>query len=403
MKRIISLFCIAFTFLSLLTGCWNKKELNELAIATGLAVDKTEDGYQLSVQIVNPGEVSPQANASGTTPVTVRSEQGETMYETIRRLSLKNSRRIYTSHLRLLVISDEVAKEGITEILDYLSRDKDFRADFFVVIAKQSKAKDILKIQTITETISANALHTLLETSGEVWGDTVAINLKELLDMLTIPGKSPVVSGIEIKGDLKEGETKTNTETTESPAGFNYLGLGVFQKDKLIGWLSEGDGQGYNYITDKIRNSVVHINCPSGEGKMSIEVMRSKTKQHAKLDKDGKPKIELDVRIEANIGETECSADLANPSEISEMEKLLEKEITKRIDETINKVQGEFQTDIFGFGEAIYRSHPKVWKEINGDWEEHFVNLDVKVKVKVNINQLGTIGNSFRRDIKEQK
>src|SRR5699024_7978709 len=159
---------IAFTFLSLLMGCWDKNELNKLAIATGLAVDKTDDGYQLSVQIVNPGEVSPQANASGTTPITVRSEQGETMYETIRRLSLTNSRRIYTSHLRLLVISEEAAKEGITEILDYLSRDKDFRADFFIVIAKQSKAKDILKIQTITETISANALYTLLETSGKI-------------------------------------------------------------------------------------------------------------------------------------------------------------------------------------------------------------------------------------------
>ncbi len=128
MKR-LDLLLIALLFLTLLAGCWDKKELNDLAIAVGLAIDKSEGGYKLSTQIVNPSEVSPQANSSGITPVTVRSKQGKTMYEAIRRLSLTNSRRIYTSHLRLLVISEEVAKEGITEVLDYLSRDKDFRAN----------------------------------------------------------------------------------------------------------------------------------------------------------------------------------------------------------------------------------------------------------------------------------
>src|SRR5699024_6512917 len=106
-------------------------------------------------------------------------------------------------------------------------------------IARESKAEDILKIQTITEKIPANALYNLLKTSGRVWGETVSIHLRELLEMLITPGKNPVLSGIEVGGDLKEGETKANTETTHSPAGFNYLGLGVFRKDKLVGWLSE--------------------------------------------------------------------------------------------------------------------------------------------------------------------
>lgn len=400
MKRIICLLFIAFIFPLLLTGCWDKKELNELAVATGLAIDKSEDGYQLSIQVVNPDEVSPQANASGVTPVTVHSEKGETMYETIRKLNLTTSRRIYGSHLRLLVISEEVAKEGIEDALDYLSRDKDFRADFSIVIAKESKAEDILKVQTVTEKIPANELHTLLKTSSEVWGEAVTINFRDLLDMLTIPGRNPVISGIEVEGDLKIGETKANTESTDPPVGFNYIGLGVFHKDKLVGWLSEEDGRGYNYITDKIQNSVIHINCPSG-GRMSLELMHSKTKQHAKVDKDDQPKIELNVRIEANIGETDCSIDLASTGDISELEKLFENKITKIIDETIEKVQEEYKTDIFGFGEKIYRTHPKVWKEIGEDWDEHFANLDVEVNVKVNIKQLGTIENSLKQDMKE--
>lgn len=400
MKRIISLLMIAFIFPSLLMGCWDKRELNELAIATGLGIDKSERGYKLSAQIVNPDEVSPQANASGITPVTVHIEEGETMYEAIRKLSLTNPRRMYGSHLRLLVISEEVAKEGIEDALDYLSRDKDFRADFSIVIAKESKAEDILKVQTITEKIPANDLHTLLETSREVWGGTVTVNFRKLLDMLTIPGRNPVISGIKVKGDLKVGETKANTESSSPPAKFDYIGLGVFHKDKLVGWLNEEDGKGYNYITDEIANSVVYINCPSG-GKMSIELMRSKTKKHVKIGGDHTPEIELDVRIEANVGETSCSVDLASTSEINELERLFENEITKIIDKTIENVQKEYKIDIFGFGEEVYRSYPNVWKEISEDWEEHFAELDVQVKVNVNIKQLGTIGNSFKQNMEE--
>lgn len=398
MKRIIILF-IVFPFLILLAGCWDKKELNELAIAVGIGVDPSEDGFKLSAQIVNPSEVSPQANASGITPATVRAKQGKTMYEAIRKLSLTNSRRIYTSHLRLLVINEEVAKEGITEVLDFLSRDKDFRADFFIMIARNSKAEDLLKVQTITETIPANALYTTLKTSGTVWGETVAINLRELLDTIAIPGKNPVLSGMEVIGDLEEGETKANTETTDSPAKYNYLGLGVFHKDKLVGWLNEEEGKGYNYITNKIENTVGSIACPEEDEEMSIEVKRSKTKQRAKIDGSGKPKIEIHVHAQASIGETDCPIDLMNPKKMNELEKRVEKDITDIIEQTIHKVQDEYKTDIFGFGETIYRTYPKVWDEIKEEWREHFATLDVQVKVEVDIKQLGTIGNPLKKDI----
>src|SRR5690625_662775 len=401
MKRIIILLLIAFTFLPILTSCWDKKELNELAIAVGISIDKSKEGYKLGVQIVNPGVVSPQSNESGMTPVTVRTETGNSIYETLRSLSLTNSRRIYTSHLRLLIISEEVAKDGISDILDFLSRDKDFRGDFIIIIAKGSNAEDLLKVQTITEKISANALYTLLETSGEIWGETVAVNLRELLGMLTTPGKNPVLSGVEVQGNLAEGKTMANTETSDSPAGFNYLGLGIFNQYKLVGWLNEEEGKGYNYITDKIHNTVGHIDCSSGEG-MSIEILRSNAKQIAKVTKDGDPEIKLDIRAEANIGETDCSIDLTNPFEIKKLEQKIEKRITQIIEETIHKVQDEYKTDIFGFGETIYRSHPKVWKKVKKDWEENFANLNVEVNVNVSIKQLGTIGNPFSEDIKEQ-
>jgi len=44
-----------------------------------------------------------------------------------------------------------------------------------------------------------------------------------------------------------------------------------------------------------------------------------------------------------------------------------------------------------------------VWDEIKGEWREHFAKLDVQVKVKVDIKQLGIIGNPFKQDVEEHE
>jgi spore germination protein KC len=36
------------------TGCWSRHELNDLAIAVGIGIDKTGDQYQVSAQVVYP-------------------------------------------------------------------------------------------------------------------------------------------------------------------------------------------------------------------------------------------------------------------------------------------------------------------------------------------------------------
>ena len=44
---------------TLISGCWNKRELNELAIVSALAIDKNEEGnYVGTFQVINPGYIA---------------------------------------------------------------------------------------------------------------------------------------------------------------------------------------------------------------------------------------------------------------------------------------------------------------------------------------------------------
>jgi spore germination protein KC len=89
----------AFLFLiltlgTLLTGCWNRKELNELAIAVGLGIDKQGDQFRVSVQVVDPGEVSTQKGAGGRAPATLYTSEADTIFEAVRKITTLSPRKI---------------------------------------------------------------------------------------------------------------------------------------------------------------------------------------------------------------------------------------------------------------------------------------------------------------------
>ena len=53
-KKILLLLSLIF----LLSGCWDKRELNELAITMALGIDKSDDGYKVTAQVAVPSELS---------------------------------------------------------------------------------------------------------------------------------------------------------------------------------------------------------------------------------------------------------------------------------------------------------------------------------------------------------
>ena len=133
-KRILSLIILCL----FLTGCWDKKELNELAITMALGVDKIDDEYLVSAQVVVPGEVSSMKGGAGQSPVTLFQAKGATMNDAIRNLALVSPRTGYFGHLQIVVIGESMAQEGIASILDYLSRYYEIRSDFYLLVAKET-------------------------------------------------------------------------------------------------------------------------------------------------------------------------------------------------------------------------------------------------------------------------
>ncbi len=81
---------------------------------------------------------------------------------------------------------------------------------------------------------------------------------------------------------------------------------------------------------------------------------------------------------------------LTTPKIISFLEKQKNIIIKNEINSALKKAY-EFNTDLLGFGDIIYKQHPEKWKELENNWDQHWNELNVKIKVNSKIREVEMI------------
>jgi spore germination protein KC len=385
----------------ILTGCWNSRELEDLGIAVAMGIDKADDQYIVTIQLVNPSSISSKHGDSSRAPIVTYQERGKTIFEAIRRLTKTAPRKTFYPHLKILVIGEELARDGFASSVDLLARDQEFRSDFYVVVAKDHRAEDVLNILVPVEKIAAKNMFSKLKTSADVFAPTLVLMFGDLLHDLTSPGKQPAITGIQLTGDPREGEKMENLQTVNPKVRLKYTNIAVFKKDKLKGWLSEKESKGYNYIQNNVKSTIVTVPCNSDPTKLvSVELIDSDAKVKTN-SMNNHPEITVSVKADANIGEVSCLVDLTKQETINKIEKLVEKNINSKIQASIRAAQHKYKMDFLGFGEVVHRSEPTYWKRVKKNWDKEFVKIPIKSKVEVHIHKLGKRSNSYINELEE--
>jgi spore germination protein KC len=204
-----------------------------------------------------------------------------------------------------------------------------------------------------------------------------------------------------IKGDAKTGEKLENLQQTAPATFLKYDAIGVFRKDKLIGWLNEDESKGLNYALGNVKSTIVTIPCPK-KGKADIELIHTNTELKTEYI-GNKLKGTIKIAATANVGNVQCKTlNLTKPETISQLEIKTEKKIQQNITNALHASQRKYKIDPFGFGEALRRSNPDYWHRQKKDWVRIFVNMPVETEVTVKIKNIGMIKNTPLNKIKDQ-
>lgn len=381
-------FILLLSVLLLLGGCWNKRELNELAIVTAVGVDKSDELFEISVQIVSPSQVASNKASGIQVPVFTYHAKGKSLFDAIRKLTALTPRKPYYAHAQIIIIGEEMAEEGMNSILDLFQRDPEGRSDFNFIVSHDSTAQEILSVLTPLEDVPASKMFKSLKVSEAVLGTTESVILDDLIQSLGSIDHSAVLPSIHIYGDADAGDFSSNIEKIDSPAQLKYGGLAIFKNYKLIGYLTEQESRDYNFLNNNIKSTFEIIACPE-EGKISTEIINSSTKMTGHFQNDV-PSISIKLDIEQNVAEVSCSLDLTKSKTIDALNKETSRQIKERLERTLQTIQQTYQADLLKFSNVLHREDYQAWNRIKKNWQTLYPNLEVQIEVDVHTKGVGT-------------
>ncbi|OIA98627.1 spore gernimation protein GerC [Paenibacillus sp. LC231] len=387
--------------LAITPGCWSKKELNELAVVMALGIDTHENGYAVSAQVLNSSETgSKKGGSMGSLPVVTYKSVGKTIPDALQRMLSMAPRMPYLSHVRVLVFGEDLARLGVSDVLDYISRNHQLRTDFFMLVAKNGKASDILEVVTPFEYVPANSLYSSILISQKKWAATGKVTLQQFVTELKRSGSDPVLSGVQLNGSLAEAQSLENVKQISPSTLLQHTGLGVFKGDRLVGWLGEPPSKAVNYVLNRVDNTAGYISCPDG-GIVGFAVNRADTSLDVTLNSKGIPEFSAELEIEADVNAVQCPIDISQPAVIDELEKDIEDKYNTNISKHIGLVQQRYGSDVFGFGEVLHRKYPDVWKKYRDHWGESFKTMNIRVDADVAIRRIGSIIQPINQKVDE--
>jgi spore germination protein KC len=379
MKKFLLLTIVLLLNITILAGCWNYREVEKLAIVSGVAVDKGEnDQFRVTVEII-------QINGGKDTKATSKllTMEGSTIFDAVRNAISLTGKKLYWSHTKLIIISKDIAENGILRVVDWYNRDSETRSDVSLLISNENTAGEILKGTGATDEIISFELADTLKNEKSL-SKAPTTEIWKFINDLESPGIVNVIPTVNL--------SKTGNISTP-----RIMGLAIFKKAKLIGFLNGQESKSVLFVKDEIKGGLLLEGIKGKKSKpVSLEIFKSKTKVEPLIKANHDIEYNVMINTTVALDEIPCSKNLINEADLKKLTRRTEEMLEKQVEDCIKKVQSQYGVDIFEFGENLRENEPKIWNRIGNNWDNKFKDLKVNVKAKVKIKGSGTYSESIK-------
>ncbi|WP_342436593.1 Ger(x)C family spore germination protein [Paenibacillus sp. FSL L8-0436] len=377
-KVAIACRCVVLLIiLSMTTGCWDRREMDDLALIMGSGIDLTDNGLiELSYQIALPTGIPSAVKSGGPQKkVVVISAKGNDIQEAVSRIQEQMSRYIYFGHREIFLIGENCARHGLNQIEDLFTRFPETRYNSYVLTTYGATAKEILSSPYPMELIPALAI-------SKIQSSRLSFSVKfdKFLEDLSSPGTSPVTAAIRV---VHKG---TDKESIAIDRAAVYLG------NKLSGFIPPDELELLRWwIGDPYRlGFTIQAEPEDKDYKGTISVKSSKSSVKVKtLIKNEHPEAKVSFRTLLRVVSNNSRLDLNSARDRKIVEKQFSEQLHTRIESMLTHVQKEMKSDIFGISEEIHIEHPYYWKKIQDSWNDFFPGMPVTIEVDIQIEQIG--------------
>lgn len=390
MSRVKIYFFICIIPILLLSGCWDKVEIDERAFITALGYDKyegkdkgneeklekesQEESLNRYVRTVTYPNVSIIAGKGEGKPFFVYSTVSGSWADGRQQVALRDNKNYYAYHLKAIVFGEEVARDEMLfrELLDTFQRSVFLNRKVYFFVTPD-KAQDVLMTDT-----------------GK--NMDVGLYIEELMDKEIKPTRMSRSDLGTIVIDLIESNAALAPRIIKAKDELKVSGAAILKNNKMIGMLGEletrdalilkGETQKADY-TIKIDDKFIAINQTSLKSKMK-----------AYEDKEGKINVNFEIKAEGDIIQHYFNTpeEPFDEKYIDKVNKKVNELISKELEGLFKKVQKDFEADIFKVGEYLRKFEPDTWDKIKANWEEIYPKAKINVDFNINIRRVGIEG-----------
>ncbi|GGG71590.1 Ger(x)C family spore germination protein [Paenibacillus radicis (ex Gao et al. 2016)] len=378
MYRILSIPLATSLCLLLTTGCWDRVEVNDLAIVTGAGFDLTDDNkIKLTIQIFDPGSSS-ESSTMGGSPSNERKQPllesavGLNTADAASKLQELLSRKFFWGQADIFVFGEKLAKHGIQDPMDFLTRHPHPRERANMYISK-GNADSILQWEPHIE---RNSSEVLREMSALQSG--LDIKLLDVIVQLGSDVHTTVIPWVSMK-------TSDNKPTP-------YLGgYASFQDLKLNHWYNQQKTRGLLWLRNEIMTATLTAKPGDDDpGVVSLQLLDTRCRLTPSIQ-GNKWRMKVTVTTKGDLVQSTSSMDVTKLENIEKLEDLFEGVITKRISSAVQTAQ-KSNTDVLLFAREYHRHYPKQYDTAKLNWKTIFPAIEVEYETEMTILRTGLIG-----------
>jgi spore germination protein KC len=407
MKRIslqqANLLFLLLLLVPLLCGCWDRLEIEERANVLAMSIDvegkaaekqepevshlkgsfpaPTKTMLRITAQIAIPGRIPLGPGGTGSSsgggeqkPVWVVSVVGHTLDDAMMNLQQQLADRIFLSHLRVIILSEEYAKRGVENVNEYLRRNPEVRRAAWMLVSK-GRASKIMEATPELQRVPALNLMATLDHAvalGKFSNGFLGIFWSQTSNL----GQQPFLPYIALR-------SKDNVE---------IAGMAYFQDNKVVGVtkpLEIGEYMALEGLNPGGYLAAVKV--PGTHNSVMLHTTHRKSKIDVDL-KNGHPHATVRVSYDAELEEKPTPQfGIDDFYVLRKIEESASRDDTKAMIKFIKDTQ-KMGSDIFGFGEYVRAKQVKYWDtqvQTKQNWSEIYKNMTVDVTVSPRIRRVG--------------
>ena len=388
----------------LLSGCNGARESEEVAYIVAIGIDRAEEEEEENMIKVTYLIAKPNVEGNkgeGEKDTVLITNSAVTIAESLNLLKSTTSLVPSLSHVKVLVVGQEVARLGMAGIWGTLTRYREYRGSMFVLVAIDT-AREFLEGNKPSFNISASKYFETMLDSGVETGYYLRTSFHQFYTRLKSNSAQPYATLVDLSSLSGKGEISTPKVSGGKVGGYiagniplqggnpiEFAGTAIFKGDKMVGTLSTTETRMLAMLLGEYNHGFLSIEDPLDPKHVLIVNLRLGSKPQINVIlEDGHPAMNVKILLEGEITNLSSGINYEQKGYL----KLLEEQINKVLQqEMVSMIQHtqELGSDVAGFGYYLRPSFTNYQEYLEYPWLEEYSQSKVNVAIQTKIRRTG--------------